>query len=153
MLWQKQGRSWFSAREWIGWRTVPGEEPFQDGFRGLETQAKEENVIQERLHRQWHTQKTVRPAGAWEKTRDRFKRQFAGWIEITYCSFESKDWQRQCKDIAKDDPVFWSSGLAHQRRGYLVLSIVHFWGELSNLPEGTGWATKTLVWDLGCGFQ
>lgn len=42
---------------------VPGEEPFQDGLRRLDTQTKEENVIQERLHRQWHTQKTLRTSG------------------------------------------------------------------------------------------
>lgn len=57
---------------------VPGEEPFQDGLRGLDTQTKEENVIQERLHRQWHTQKTLRTSGVWENSRDRFKRHFAG---------------------------------------------------------------------------
>lgn len=129
MLWEKQGRSWFCAREWIGSRMVPDDEPFQDGLWRLETQTKEENVIQERLHKQWYTQKTLRTSGVWENTRDRFKRHFSGWIGITYCSFESKGWQRQCKDIAKDDPVFWSSGLANQWRVYLVLRIVSFWGE------------------------
>lgn len=55
------------------WRGTISKMDFKAGYPD-----KRGNVIQERLHRQWHTQKTVRTSGVWENPRDRFKRHFAG---------------------------------------------------------------------------